>query len=145
MQSGKTPGPDGFPTEFFKQFSKPLSSKFAAVRLETHQRGSLPPSLTEAFITFITKKGRDPVDCASYHPISLLNTDAKILAKVLALRLDEALPHIISTDQTGFIKNRHSFFNVRRLLDVLDAPSHDKIPECIVSIDVEKAFGDICF
>ena len=119
MQSGKTPGPDGFPSEFFKQFSRPLSAQFAAVLLESHQRGSLPPSMKEAVITFIAKKGKDPVDCASYRPISLLNTDAKILAKVLALRLDEALPHIITTDQTGFIKNRHSFFNIRRLLDVI--------------------------
>lgn len=75
--------------------------------------------------------------------ISLLNTDAKILAKALALRLDEALPHIISTDQTGFIKNRHSFFNSQRLLDVLYTPSHDKIPECIVSIDAQKAFDHV--
>jgi len=94
-------------------------------------------------ITFIAKKGKDPVDCASFRPISLLNTDAKILAKVLALRLDEALPHIIPTDQTGFIKNRHLFFNIRRLLDVPYTPSHDQIPECIVSIDAEKAFDRV--
>lgn len=93
-------------------------------------------------IKFLAKKGKDPADCASYQPISLLNPDAKILAKVLALRLDEALPHMISTDQTGF-KNCHLLFNIRHLLDVLYTSSHIQIPECIISIDAEKAFDRV--
>lgn len=38
--------------------------------------------------------------------IHLLNTESKVLAKVLAQRLEGVLPSIISSDQTGFIKNR---------------------------------------
>ena len=84
MQSGKSPGPDGFPAEFYKRFSALLSPQLAIVLSESLRLGSLPPSLNEACITLIAKKGKDPAECASYRPISLLNTDAKILAKVLA-------------------------------------------------------------
>lgn len=45
-------------------------------------------------------------DPASYKPVSLLNVDNKILAKMIANRLENVLPTIIHEDQAGFIKNR---------------------------------------
>lgn len=144
MQSGKSAGPDGFPVEFFKKFSALLSPQLSAVFAESLEQGTLPPSLGEACITLIAKKGKDPTECASYRPISLLNVDAKILAKVLSRRLEEVLPQIISPDQTGFIKDRYSFFNVRRLFDTLYQPSGAE-PECVASLDAEKAFDRVEF
>lgn len=112
------------------------------VLAESFQLGSLPPSLNEAIITLISIKGKDPTECASYRPISLLNTDAKILAKVLARRLEGVIPLIISSDQTGFIKNRYSFFNVRRLFNIIYSPTGN-VPECVVALDAEKAFDRV--
>lgn len=81
--------------------------------------------------------------CRSYRPISLLNVDVKILAKILALRLGTILPSIISTDQTGFIKNRLSFFNVRWLFNIPYHPMSSSVPEVLISADVEKAFDRV--
>ena len=50
-------------------------------------------------------------------------------------------PTIIATDQTGFVKNRHSFYNVRQLFDILYSPTTSDIPELVISMDAEKAFG----
>lgn len=52
MQSRKTMGPDRFPTEF----SKSLSSQFAATLIESHQRASLLPSLMEEFIIYCEER-----------------------------------------------------------------------------------------
>ena len=109
---GNPPGPDSFPAKFFKKFSTLLSPFLTTVLTESLKQGSLPPSMNEARIVLIAKKGKDPAHYASYMSISLLNTDAKIFAKTLAHRLDDVTPSIITQDQTGFIKNRHSFFNV---------------------------------
>lgn len=76
---------------------------------ESLTKGSLPPTLSQATITLILKEGKDPADCGSYRPFSLLNVDAKIIAKVLARRLESIMPLIISEDQTGFIKERFHF------------------------------------
>lgn len=142
LQSGKSPGPDGFPAEFFKTFSSLLSPKLCSVLSDSFKQGNLPASFNEACITLILKKNKDPDECSSYRPISLLNVDVKILAKVLARRLESILPLIISEDQTGFVKHRHSYFNTRRLFDILYSPS-DALPECVLSLDAEKAFDRV--
>ena len=63
-----------------------------------HQAGrthKLPESFTTAIITVLPKKDRDPLNPASYRPISLLNTDYKIIAKILSTRLSKYLSKLI--------------------------------------------------
>lgn len=143
VQSGKAPGPDGYPGEFYKKFSDKLAPLLLDMFNEALDRGSLPQTLTEASITLLLKPGKDASDCGSYRPISLLNADYKILAKALSSRLEPVMPDIISPDQTGFIRNRHSFANVRRLLDVMYSPASVEVPEVVISLDAEKAFDRV--
>ena len=111
---------------------------------EALAKGTLPPSFYEATISLIHKPGKDPLEPGSYRPISLLNTDYKILAKILATRLENILPTIIFQDQTGFIKNRHLFFNIRRLLNIIYTQgSHKQNEELLLSLDAEKAFDRV--
>lgn len=42
-----------------------------------------PSSLYEANVCLLLKKDRDDTDVTSYHPLSLLNCDQKIIAKFL--------------------------------------------------------------
>lgn len=79
----------------------------------------LPSTLRQSCISLILKKDKDPLDCGSYRPISLLNVDVKILAKMLAKRLESVLPEIIHNDQTGFIRNRLLSHNIRRALNII--------------------------
>ena len=143
MQSNKSPGPDGFPTEFYKKFSEKLAPLLLEMYNESLANGSLPPTLTQATISLIHKKGKDPVNCGSYRPISLLNVDSKILAKTLSARLEQFLPSIISEEQTGFIQKRHSFSNVRKLMNIIYSPSSPNTPEAAISMDSEKAFDRV--
>ena len=107
------------------------------------QNGILPPSLRQATISLILKKDKDPLSCSNYRPLSLLNADVKLLAKVLAKRLESVLPTTVATDQTGFVKDRHSFHNVRRLLDILYSSTASISPELVISMDAEKAFDRV--
>ncbi|XP_059203363.1 uncharacterized protein LOC131982778 isoform X4 [Centropristis striata] len=112
LQSGKSPGPDGFPAEFYKTFWKQLAPHLLEMFTESYKSGTLPHTLNQACISLLLKKGKGPLSCGSYRPISLLNADFKLLSKLLARRLEVVLPSIISLDQTGFIRNRHSFFKL---------------------------------
>ena len=58
------------------------------------------------------KPGKDPQNCSSYRPISLINADIKIYSKVIAMRLDKVAGKLINTDQAGFLKGRLASDNV---------------------------------
>lgn len=119
MQSGKSPGPDGFLVEFLKKFCDDLSPLLLNMYNKALLHGQLPQTLRQASICLIPKKDKDPTRCESYRPISLLNVDRKILAKCQAWRLEGVLPALISPDQRGFVQGRHSFSNTRRLLGIM--------------------------
>lgn len=66
-----------------------------------------------------------------------------MLSKVLASRVEHIIPDVISQDQTGFIKGRHSFINIRKLLNVVHSSASESSPEVIISLDAEKAFDRV--
>uniref|UniRef100_A0A8C5PWQ4 Reverse transcriptase domain-containing protein n=1 Tax=Leptobrachium leishanense TaxID=445787 RepID=A0A8C5PWQ4_9ANUR len=91
-KNGKSPGPDGLPAEYYREFRDLLIphmvSTFNAVTAET----PFHPQTLCATIAVLPKPGKDPAECTSYRPISLLNCDIKILARILANRLKQFLP-----------------------------------------------------
>lgn len=143
MQSGKASGPDGFPVEFYKKFSSKLSPLLLSMFNHSLEQATLPSSLTQAHITVFLKPDKDALDCSSYRPISLINVDVKMLSEILASRIEHIIPDIISQDQMGFIKGRHSFINIRKLLNVVYSSASESSPEVIISLDAEKAFDRV--
>ena len=107
------------------------------------QYGSLPESLNEAIISLIPKKDKDLMDPVNYRPISLIHVDCKILSKTIALRLDLILRKIIHKDQVGFIKNRSSTDNMRRLLHLIWMNRYNPQPVSAISLDAQKAFDRV--
>ena len=76
--------------------------------------GTLPHSFRRAVITLIPKKG-DLADIANWRPVSLLNNDYKIFAKVLANRLKLSIgqiPQIIHEDQSYCVPGRTIYDNL---------------------------------
>uniref|UniRef100_A0A3P8RWR8 Reverse transcriptase domain-containing protein n=1 Tax=Amphiprion percula TaxID=161767 RepID=A0A3P8RWR8_AMPPE len=143
LSAGKSPGDDGFPTDFYKAFSDILAPRLPKVFQDALQRGSMPESMQSIVITLSHKKGKNPLQCGSYRPVSLINVDAKILAKILATRLEKFLPSLIHPDQVGFVKGRHSADNVRRLLHLMWQEKDSAEPRVAFSLDAEKAFDRV--
>lgn len=74
----------------------------------------------------LQKEGKDPTDCGSERPLSMLNGDIRILTAVLARRLNNIIRENINPDQTGFISGRHYANNLRRVLNIVSHHTHNK-------------------
>lgn len=104
------------------------------------EQGRFPRDVNTALISLLLKKDKEPTDCSSYRPLSLLGADLKIYAKVLARRLQNYMTSLVHCDQTGFIRGRLATDNLRRLLHIIDASKDDKTPAAVMSLDAMKAF-----
>lgn len=86
-----------------------------------------------------TKGGRDGIDCKSYRPISMLNSDYKLYTTILVRRMDAVMSLLIDEDQTGFLKNRQTHDNIRRALHVIEHINKIKIGSVILRLDAKKS------
>ena len=139
MATGKSPGSDGVPMEFYVAFWDVLGEDLVEVLNASFDLGSLPLSQRSALITLIFKKG-DRLLHKNWRPISLLNVDYKLCARALAGRLLKVIHHVVAPEQTCGVPGRFIGENVALLRDVVYLADDLDLPFALLSLDQEKAF-----
>ena len=143
MPYGKSPGHDGLTKEFYEHFWDDLKFFFINSLKQSKIEGNLSISQRQAVIKLIVKKDRDKRFVKNWRPISLVNVDTKILSKSLAEKLKSALPELISSNQTAYVKNRCISESGRLISDVIEMCDILDISGYLVTMDIEKAFDSL--
>ncbi|CAI6000988.1 unnamed protein product [Closterium sp. NIES-65] len=137
LPKGKTPGPDGLPDELFRKFSPQFAPILDSLFNDSHHK--LPPSMLQGRTVLIPKKG-DATMVDNPRPITLMNTDYKILAICLANRLQPLLPSLIHHSQSAFIKSRRIGNTLNDTLDIFDWASAQGLSLLALTVDIRKAY-----
>lgn len=145
LKLGKSPDPDGFTAIYYKTFVDLQTDPLTLALNSLSRPREVTPDLLSAFITVVPKPGKDPSICASYRPISLLNLDIKIFAKILANRLRPHLQQLIGPEQVGFMPIREAKDNVIKPLLLTHSARMHNSEGLLLSTDAEKAIDRVAW
>ena len=143
MPKEKAPGPDGFTTAFYTACWPIIQNDILAAFQCIYSLNTGPlHRLNGATVTLLpkTKTAEHPKD---FRPISLIHSFAKLVSKVLALRLASSIDALVSKSQSAFIKRRciqDNFLYVRNLARTYHRTS---TPALLLKLDISKAFDSI--
>ena len=142
LHPGKAPGLDGLTADFYNHFQEVICDILADVFNAIFEDKTLSWSQRVAIIILLFQKG----DCClvgNYHPISLTNTDYKILAYILTACLSDHLSDVIHANQTVYMPKQFIGTNIQSVQDFVDYCVHEKKEHLVLFLDFKKAFDSI--
>ena len=157
-KNGSATGLDGCPYELWKELKirhdalagKPdartfdIAHAFTTVFQDIQAHGvDQETDFTLGWMCPVFKK-KDPTIISNYRPITLMNTDYKLLTKVLALQLSDYARNLIHSDQAGFIPKRSIFDHIHLAKAVINYADITKENGAIVALDQENVGAPIC-
>jgi hypothetical protein len=137
--SGRSPGLDGLTYESCKKFWNELGPLLLGVANTSMQEEKLPNSMLNGIITLTPKKG-ELILLSNWRPITLLNTDYKLITRCLARRIISVLPDLITADQSYCIPNRSIHTNLHLMRGSIDYANQHDLPLAVISLDEASAY-----
>ena len=138
----KSPGCDGLTAEFYQTFISVIGNDLVDVVNDGFHRGELSITMRSGVIVLIWK-GNDKRLLKHWRPISLLNSDYKIMTNVLATRIRDSLHNIIHPHQKCCIKGRSIHDGAALIRDFINYVNNNNLPGVIISLDQTKAYDRV--
>jgi exonuclease III len=153
---GVSSGIDGLPTELWRKLDRRNTIKVAAgeqgfdvVKLLTLVFWSIQKygmtegsNFTKGWMCPIYKKN-DKSEISNYRPITVLNSDYKILTKALTENLARVVKTAIHPDQAGFVSGRSILDQVELSKSIVAFAESSGTDGAILALDQEKAYDKI--
>ena len=148
QRPGTAPGPDGLPGAVWKLADRALQPLLTRLYSAIGECGRVPAGFLDGQVAAL-HKGGDATDVSNYRPITLLNTDYRVLTRVLASRLGRALAKVIGPEQSAFLPGRGIGNNIHvlQLLPAVLASQRGtpELPEygAVAFLDFAKAYDTV--
>ena len=140
--TNKSPGLDGLCYEFYK-YTWPIIKEIFLLVLQCQiDRGKLILSDTIGATRLIPKVDGIP-HVEELRPITLLNCDYKIIAKIFVQRMKPVMPKVIKSGQLCSVGNKNILFGVSNIISSIFSINHNNIGGCLLSLDFFKAYDRV--
>ena len=145
MGPTKAPGPNGLNALFYQKFWHVVGDTVVDAVLDFLNNGHMLPDINHTYIVLIPKV-KNLEKMSDFRPISLCNVIYKIISKVLANRLKQVLPNIISPIQSAFVPGHLITDNVLLAYETLHAMNCKKKGKkgyMALKLDVSKSYDRV--
>jgi len=140
----KVPGSDGIGREFYIRLWYTIREDM--LEIMNHMYILVHKSMTQRQqhgIIASLPKNNGGITPAGYRPITLMNTDYKLLARIMARRLTPVLEEQITSSQYCSVHGKSILEAVSVLRDVVAHAEITRTPVCILSLDFRNSFDRI--
>ena len=140
LQGNKTPGYDSIPIEFYWKFSDEISVILSHLfdRFSTTQQ--MHDTAYTGMISLLYKGKGERTKRENWRPLTLLNVDYKIFAKVLSRRLERVITTLIHPDQSSSVPGRTIRDSLSHVMCVTQYANFRNADAMILSVDHQAAF-----
>lgn len=139
VPADRAPGPDGFTSMFYKTAWLVIKDDvIAAIQCFTHGDCRGLDRLNNALIVLLPKKVGAYCP-AAFRPITMIHSFAKLVSKILAMRLAPRLNELIDKNQNAFIRSRTIQDNFKFVQRASVLIRNKKIPTLLLKLDISKS------
>ncbi|CAN1128627.1 Transposon TX1 uncharacterized 149 kDa protein [Linum perenne] len=141
ISGDKSPRPDGFTSEFFKNSWSLVRGDVVLVVQTFFRNGKLHRSVNSAILSLIPKK-INASNIKEYRPIACCNVLYKCITKTLAARIAICLSEVISSTQSALVKGHHIGDNILMAHELVNGYHLKHVsPRCdLIKVYLRKAF-----
>ena len=132
----KSPGINGLPYEVYLRLFVPL---LATIYNNWMRQGSIPRRFTRGIVKLLRKNKHGGDGISNFCPLTMLNTDLKILVKMLANRSQTVLPSLICPEQTCAVKCRTIQDSLHLVCTIIEKVGNG----ALINLDQSKAFDRV--
>ncbi|MCH93152.1 putative ribonuclease H protein, partial [Trifolium medium] len=144
MHPWKAPGPDGFPAGFYQKSWEIVGGAVWSFVDKVWRNPSVLSEVNHTDICLIPKITH-PEYVKQFRPISLCNTNYKIVSKVVVERLKGCVANLVSPFQTGFVPGRNIHENIVVAKEMMHSMHrmNGKRGFFAIKVDLAKAYDKI--
>jgi hypothetical protein len=135
----KAPGYDGINNEFFQLAWEIIQEDLTNIVNNMLIDGTKEPSQTNGVTVYVPKKERPQLP-EDYRPLTLLNTDTKLLARILVKQMRPWLNEILNPSQYCGVGDNNILGAVAAIRETVAETELTNEPVCLLSLDFKEAF-----
>ena len=107
-----------------------------------YNNGEWPQDFTEVAMNALKKKTK-ATKCSDYRTISLIAHTAKIIAKILRIRIEKKVEDVLGEDQFGFRRGKGTKYAIGMMRIIAERSLEVDEKLCVSFIDWQKAFDRV--